>query len=258
MKRYPKYLFYATLLDGLQSWLSSNEIYQEYWGFSEDPAKSEDEFEKEQFQSIINRINRVPMAWEDSEAADRGTAFNEAVDCLIERRKSDKMELKSDKDTNMIVANYNKRDFFFPISLVREFAEYFKGASTQIYTEAILPTKYGDALLYGYIDELLPCSAHDIKTTGKYKVGKFRSNWQHIVYPFCLNANGNDIKDFEYNVAELNRTCSTFTEHYNYMPARDIPRLVLHVERLIEFVEANKHLITDLKIFNQHKNYVTN
>lgn len=253
MKR-PNYCFYATLLDGFQSWLSSSEVYQEYWGMSDDPSKSEEEFEKEQFQSLINRINRVPMKWEDSEAADKGTAFNEVVDCLIENRKSDRMELKSDKETGLITANYNKRTFIFPIPLIRELAEYFKGAMTQVYTEGRLNTKYGYVILYGFIDELLPMSVHDIKTTSKYKVGKYRNNWQHIVYPWCLRMEGNNISDFEYNVVTLNaNSYSTFKEYYRFDQFTDTDRLIAHVERFIEFIEANKHLITDTKIFNQHE-----
>lgn len=247
-----KYQFYATILDTFQGWLSSSEVYQDYWGFSEDPSKTEEDFEKEQFQSLIDRINRVPMKWEDSEAADKGTAFNEIVDCLIAGRKSDKMELRSNKETGIIQADYNKRQFIFPLSLCREFADYFNFATSQVYTEAVLPTKYGDVLLYGHIDELLPESCHDIKTTGKYKAGKFRNNWQHIVYPYCLNESGNHVFEFEYNVAMFSGkdSYSTFTEYYRYSPARDKARLIGICERLIEFLEANRNLITDKKIFN--------
>lgn len=254
MKGMIKYCFYATLLDSFQSWLSSNEIYQEYWGFSEDPKKTEDEFEKEQFQSLIDRINRIPMKWEDSEAADRGTAFNEAVDSVIMNHKSSRVELKSDRNTGIITACYNSRAFFFPISLIMEFANYFKGATCQVYTEAELMTKYGNVLLYGYIDELMPMVIHDIKTAGKYKVGKFRNNWQHVVYPFCLNRNGNLVTEFEYNVAVLGsgNNYSTFTEYYHYSHASHPVLLQSHVEQFIEFIELNKHLITDLKIFNKH------
>lgn len=247
-----KYQFYATLLDSFQSWLSSSEIYNDYWGFSEDPAKSEDEFEKQQMQSVIDRINRVPMKWEDSEAADKGTAFNEVVDCVMANCKSNKMILASNKETGIISALYNKRTFIFPLALVMEFAQYYKGGVSNVFTEAVLTTKYGDVLLYGYIDELMPASVHDIKTTSKYKAGKFRNNWQHIVYPYCLNQNGNEVNDFEYNVAVMgtNNHYSTFIELYSYKPERDIDRLRILVELLIEFVEINRDLITDKKIFN--------
>lgn len=251
-----KYRMYATILDSFQSYLSSDFIFQEYWGMSEDPSKTEEQFEQEQFQSLINRINRVPMKWEDSEAADKGTAFNEAVDCLIANRKSEKMVLKSNQDSNIITADYNKRTFIFSLSLVREFAQYYQGAISNVFIEGILPTKYGDVSLYGYIDELMPLTVHDIKTTGKYKAGKFRNNWQHVVYPFCLNQQGNPVTDFEYNVAVLGSgtAYSTFTEYYRYNPERDINRLQIVVESFIDFLELNRNLIIDTKIFN----YVTN
>ena len=37
-----------------------------------------------------------------------------------------------------------------------------------------LSTAYGNVLVYGVIDELMPASIHDIKTTGSYTVGKYR------------------------------------------------------------------------------------
>ncbi|MDR0385505.1 MAG: HNH endonuclease [Prevotellaceae bacterium] len=257
MKRRPEYLLYATLLDAYQGYIGSDVTYNEYWGFSENPPFSEDEFHEKQRKSLIDRINRVPIKWEDSEKADRGTAFNEIVDCIILNCKSEKMNITSDKNIGIIAADYNSRVFNFPISLCREFAEYYRGSMPQVHTEGILPTAHGDVLLYGYIDELLPSSAHDIKTTGKYFAGKFKNHWQHIVYPYCLCANGNSIYDFEYNIAVINEMKAgiryeTFTEYYNYVPEIDIPRLKNHVEGLIKFIENHRDSITDRKIFNQH------
>ena len=268
MNRQPKYRFYATLLDSFEGYLHSDLLWEEYWGKSENPSKTAEEFEAEQFQGLIDRINRVPF---DSEAADRGTAFNEIVDCMILGRKSEKMRIerieqyptinnpKVKREVTGVRATYNNRAFEFPIALCREFAEYFKGAVPQVLTKALLPTRYGEVQLYGYIDELMPLSVHDIKTTGKYSVGKFRHNWQHRVYPYCLIESGNPIFDFEYNVAALafSRTdgrllkAETFTEAYRFDPDRDIPALTEHCERLVEFLEANRHLITDTKIFGE-------
>ena len=273
MKKQPKYLIYATLLDSYSDYLHGDEIYQEYWGFSEDPPITEDEFIEKKRQDLIDRINRVPF---DSEAADKGTAFNEIVDYLITGKPSDIMlleriwanpetyfeENEGDKcGGNGVIAMkaiYNNRVFTFPISICKEFADYYKYAAQQVYTEAILPTKYGDVQLYGYIDELMPLSVHDIKTTGKYSAGKFKNHWQSVVYPYCLNENGNQVYDFEYNVLLINSRASgdtyeTFTEYYNYVPEVDIPRLTAHVESLIEFIEAHKDLISDKKIFNKHE-----
>lgn len=77
----PKFKFYATLLDAFTSYLKSDAIWERYWGFSENPPHTPEEFRQQQFQSLIDTINRVPF---DSEAADKGTAFNEVVDCMIE------------------------------------------------------------------------------------------------------------------------------------------------------------------------------
>jgi len=245
-----KYNIYATLLDAFQDYLDCSETYQEYWGFSDDPAKTEEEYEAEQFQSLIDRINRVPF---DSEAADRGTAFNEIVDCIIRKCNSKKCELSSDAETDTITAIYNNRTFIFPRKQTTDYAHRFSGALTQYYTEAIIPTKLGTVNLYGFIDELMPQSIHDIKTTSKYKAGKFRKHWQKIVYPYCLNTQGNRVFEFWYNVVLFNKSheFNTYDEFYAYVPERDDNKLMEHTEALIRFLESNRHLITDKKIFNQ-------
>jgi hypothetical protein len=282
MKQPLKYLCYATLLDSFQGYIHSDAIYAEYWGFSNEPPFSEDEFHEKQRLSLIDKINRVPMKWEDSEKADRGTVFNEIVDCMILGRNSKKMKIEKVYETRVygqvdncdaserwadvehtnkviaLKAEYNKRVFEFPIDICREFSDYFKGAIPQVRAEGILPTKYGDVMVYGDIDELMPTSVHDIKTTGKYSPGKFKSHWQHVVYPYCLCQAGNKVYDFEYNILTIHETkysksYETFTEYYNYVPEVDIPRLTAHVEGLIEFIESHRDLITDLKIFNKHE-----
>ncbi len=247
MMRQPKYKFYATLLDAFTGYLRSDVIWSRYWGFSQDPPYTQEEFQGKQFNSLIDTINRVPF---DSEAADKGTAFNEVVDCLIEHRKSDKVtveKIPSDDGTTVgLRATYNNRQFVFPVSLCREFANYYKGALTQQRVEAILPTCFGDILLYGYIDELMPMSVHDIKTTGSYFVGKFKDHWQHLVYPYCLLQNGSDVRLFEYNVTDFR---NTYTESYTFVPERDIPILTAHCEDFVRFLNDNRGLITDKKVF---------
>lgn len=246
-----KFKFYATLLDAFTSYLKSDAIWERYWGFSENPPHTPEEFKEQQFQSLIDTINRVSF---DSEAADKGTAFNEVIDCMIENRKSDKVQVERllsdmvDGRQNIVVlrTTYNNRQFDFPITICREFSNYYKGALTQQRVEAILPTCFGNVLLYGYIDELMPMSAHDIKTTGNYYVGKFKDHWQHIVYPYCLMQNGSDVRLFEYNITDFK---STYTESYTFVPRRDIPVLIEHCEDLIRFLNDNKNLITDKKIF---------
>lgn len=237
----PKFKFYATLLDAFSNYLRSDAIYERYWGFSENPPHTPEEFKEQQFQSLIDTINRVPF---DSEAADRGTCFNEIVDALIENRKPNGVEVER-VDGVLYRASYNERTFDFPIALCLEFANYYKGALTQQRVEAILPTCFGEVLVYGVIDELMPLSIHDIKTTGNYYVGKFKDHWQHIVYPYCLMRNGGDVRLFEYNITDFK---NTYTESYTFVPERDIPILTDHCEEFIRFLNDNRDLITDKKI----------
>lgn len=251
MNRPVRFKFYATLLDSFTNYLKSDAIWERYWGFSENPPHTPEEFRQKQFQSLIDTINRVPF---DSEAADKGTAFNEVIDCMIENRKSDKVHVErllSDMvdGRQSIVglrATYNNRQFDFPLSLCREFANYYKEALIQQRVEATLPTCFGNVLLYGYIDELMPMSVHDIKTTGSYYVGKFKDHWQHMVYPYCLMRNGSDVRLFEYNITDFSQT---YTESYIFVPERDIPILTGHCEEFIRFLNDNRTLITDRKIF---------
>lgn len=246
-----KFKFYVTLLDSFTSYLRSDAIWDRYWGFSENPPHTLEEFKEKQFQSLIDTINRVPF---DSEAADKGTAFNEVIDCMIENRKSETVlveRLLSDMMDGRqalvgLRATYNNHQFDFPISICREFANYYKGALSQQRVEAILHTCFGDVLVYGVIDELMPMSVHDIKTTGSYYVGKFKDHWQHIVYPYCLMQNGSDVRLFEYNITDFK---NTYTETYTFVPERDIPILVNHCEEFIRFLNDNRDLITDKKIF---------
>lgn len=252
-----RYQFYATLLDSFQSYLSSDGTWEKYWGSSTKPETlTPDEFCEKCRQDVIDRINRVPF---QSEAADQGTCFNEIVDCLILNKAvcREDMVLRSDRDRQILSADYRGHTYEFPMSICVEFANYYRGALPQVFCEGILPTKYGDVRLYGYIDELMPFGIHDIKTTGGYQVGNFRSHWQHHAYPFCLEQMGTRVNYFEYNICEIKRLQSglvktaSFTEFYPYLPDETRRMLTAHCEQFIEFIETNRDKITDKKIFNQ-------
>lgn len=264
--RKPEYNIYPSLLDAYTIYVRSDEVWDKYWGLSENPPHTPEEFREKQFFSLIDRINRVPIPWEDSEPADRGTALNEVVDCMVEGRNTERMEIRkvmekvqvskeSWRQTNKVAALevlYNKRAFKFDINLVRQLGEYFRGAVCQMRMEAELPTCFGPVILYGFADYVMPFSIHDLKSTGSYSVGKFRHNAQHLVYPYILTSNGGTANVFEYNVAELGKygKWATYTETYTYDPERDIPTLTRMVEDFIRFINDNRNIITDKKIFN--------
>lgn len=243
-----KYNFYATLLDAFRNYLECDITWEKYWGWSDNPQYSLDEYHEQQYRKMIDTLNRVPY---DSEAADRGTAFNEVVDCIIEHRKSDKITIEKLAEQPFLQVGYNKRTFLFPVELCREVAKYFAGAVTQQFVEGVLPTAFGGVRLYGFIDELSPYKIHDIKTTSSYNVGKYKKNFQHLVYPFALCCSGTDVRDFEYNVVEFgkNGKYTLYKENYTYVPERDIPILQGYCEELISFIEEHKKLITNSKLF---------
>ena len=253
-----KYLIYPSLLDSYQDFLSSEDTWLKYWGNSDSPSVTLEDFEKRQFQGLIDKINRVPMLWEESEKADRGTAFNMLIDCLIKGKKDEWLEIKTVENAGVYYYRlfYNERYFAFPKSICAQFYNYFKNAQSQVYCEAILPTKYGNVLLYGYIDELMPTSIHDIKVTGSYEAWKFKDKWQWVVYPYCINESGGNVTDFEYNILLItdNKHGSNYdikTEYYNYTENHKL-MLTAFVENFIEFIEHNKELITDKKLFNKN------
>ena len=260
------YQLYPSLIDAYTDYSKSEVIYNKYWGGAETPSLTLEEYEAKAFQDLIDKINRVPK---DLIKADIGTVFNELVDCLILGHKSTKIEVeKLHDDAGNVVslrANYNGRSFVYPLDFVRLFVDNYKGAIPQMFVEGVLPTRRGDVRLYGYLDELMPLSVHDIKTTGSYEVGKFKDHSQHLVYPYCLKQMGYTGVDlFSYDVAEISTNITkqtpeppevvvklkaTYSEEYLFTPERDIPILEGKVVEIIDFIEANRHLITNPKIF---------
>lgn len=250
-----KYNIYPSLLDKFQNYLNAEKKFNKYGEYS---GETIDEFCTRNENELIDAINRVPFT---SEAANRGTAFNELVDALImsEKYLSDDVSenyggVVEDKKAGACYCwNHDGTPYLFPVALVDEFVNYYAsmGAISQVYCEALINTSFGVVKLYGYIDELTPLCVHDIKTTKQYTRGKYSDHWQKYVYPYCLNECGNDVKQFEYNVTDFKQT---YTEEFNYNHERDTKVLRDHVERFIMFLELNKRRITDKKIFNYRNN----
>lgn len=279
--QHPEYKIYPSLLDAYMQYLRSDEVWEGYWAFSENPPHTPEEFRAMQWQTVIDRINRVPIPWEEREAADRGTALNEVVDCLVDGRPSQKCRVErvyateitgnagdmydasevsgdvrvTDRVTALDVT-YDGRTFRFDIALCRKLASSFAGSVTQSYAEAELQTDFGPVLLYGFPDYIRPFSVHDLKTTGRYAVGKYRHNSQHLVYPYILREKGCEVNLFEYDVAELGKRGEwhIYTETYAFDTSRDIPLLRHRVEDFIRFINENRGYITDKKIFNEKFN----
>lgn len=252
----PSYRFYATLLDGFQSYLDSDMLWEQFYGDSEDAPYSPEEFAAKQEKELIDRVNRAPFV---SEPASLGTAFNEIVDCIILRVPATREDciIASDKESNTINATIDGFDFKFDSDLCRKMADYFSDCIPQYRCSAEIDTKYGAVELYGNIDYCGYNKIYDLKTTKNYSAfGKFENHWQRYVYPYCLLKTGllTEVMEFEFTVCKLKSTqgvigADIYKEVYTHNNARAERLLRGMCERFIEWLEAHRAQITDKKIF---------
>lgn len=270
------YKIYPSLLNKFQDLLDYSIVAEEPWNKVSESAQSRGEYLDREVgdyiltpdemadkieQELLDSINRVPH--EPSEAADKGTAFNEIVDCLIEHRPSsrDDVTIRSVPfgTGKAVEAKINCFTFLFDAQFCKDTAQYFAGCIPQFLCEAVLHTRYGDVLLYGYADEIGPDVVYDIKTTKQYNFGKFVHGWQKDLYPYCLIESGQmeEVKEFEYTVYVWKGGTSRdpllhgdmYREVYTYNHSKATKRLTEMCERVIEWLERHRDQITDRKVF---------
>jgi len=210
-----KYNIYPTLLDGF------------YWykrGYN-----TLDEF--------IGRINRVktPMP----EAAKKGVEFEGVINMLLKANNHKSL---------MDVEYYQTENFVFKTEIVNRIASKLANAvKQQEYIEAIVETPVGGIKVYGFIDYSYPDMFVDLKTTGSYKKDKYKINNQHKCYPLLAQINGRPINKFNYLVTDFQQM---YIEPYNHTQSMT-DEFIFNLVEFTEFLEANRDLITDTKIFNK-------
>lgn len=263
----PEYRIYPSLLDKFQAYLDSGQEADSFYNTDQETGEQKltaDEIADLRERELLDTVNRVPR--EPSEAADKGTCFNEIVDRIIEHRKDGRedvsVETLRDSQPPCIKAEMDGFTFHFDIPLCCEVAAMFPGAVCQHLCKGMIETAYGTVELYGYADEVTMDKVYDIKTTSSYTFGKFERAWQKDVYPYCLVASGEmtEVKEFEYTVVKFRGgtarspliTGDIYREAYTYNHEATAVRLRQMLERFIEWLEANRHKITDKKIFNQN------
>ena len=277
-------------LDAFQSYLDAESNYEKFFGHSEEPSLTSDEYEEQKFKELIDRINRVPF---ESEAASRGSCLNEIIDCIIMHTKSTREDIAvktlvsfeklcADGAWDMIEnkptayhrwfesikrpciwARNGSYEFYFDIDFCKRIAEYFMDSLCQVYTEAPIETKYGRVLLYGYPDYVRGNMVYDLKTTSKYEFGKYGKYWQQHVYPYTLIMSGmmTDVLAFEFTAFALKGGVARspliygdmFPEVYVYNHERSTQMLRGICTQFAEFLETHRDLITDKKIFGGEK-----
>ncbi len=204
-KQQPQYKFYPSLLDAY-NWYASSE--------SEDAEKE-----------FIDKINRVKF---QSDAADKGTWFNELI------------------DTALVGGSRFGLNYLSGVAL--EVYELLEGSIAQQFTCTQIEVNGVCVELYGYIDYVKQDRVTDLKTTSNYDLGKYKDSMQLHFYPVSLIDNGCEINEFEFLVTDFKDVYSeTYAVDYNV----SLNALKQSCQQLINFLEAKRELITDKKIFGQ-------
>ena len=249
-----RYKLYPSLLDKYTEYVSSDNAWEAYWGHSEHPKYTPEQWHEQKYRDLIDRINRVPLTLT---AAYRGSAFEEVVNCIVQGRspKEGYIFEKIREWTGRISAvrvTYSGASFYFPLDICRRLAMRYAGAVCQNYVHGVLDTRYGGVELYGFTDYTLPFGIHDLKTCGWYERGAYADHAQHLAYPWCLGQMGSPVDYFQYDIVEFkDDEVSLFSERYEYNVTETVDELTSNVEDFILFLEDNKQFITDNKIFNQ-------
>lgn len=98
--------------------------------------------------------------------------------------------------------------------------------------------------IYGYIDVLGEGKAIDIKTTNSYAPGKYANNFQNL---YLLGLRNKGVNQLDYLVTDFNEV---YVESYNVRQFNFNPMLE-QIENFTRFLELNKSLISDRKIFGE-------
>lgn len=263
----PKYRISPSLLNSWTSLVNSDRDWESFYGDADEPSVSPEDFYAKREKELLDSINRVPFT---SEAASKGTALNELVDCIVDNRKPredmivERVYDPNAFDTyhqNLLVALRVELDlfcFFFDIDLVRKLADYFKGAICQYRCEAVMDTAFGPVILYGDADYIRQDIVYDLKSTSRYSAyGKYAEGWQKELYPWALTESGDvqGISGFEYTVVPLSGSNpikgEIKKEYYPYdhkSATRDLRQVL---EAFLPWVEEHRSLITYPRIFNE-------
>lgn len=115
-----------------------------------------------------------------------------------------------------------------------------KKFKTQVFTKFTVR----NVEIYGYIDVLGEGKAIDIKTTNSYELGKYADNFQNL---YLLGLRNKGVNQLDYLVTDFT---NVYVESYNVRQFNFNPMLD-KIENFTRFLELNKSLISDRKIFGE-------
>jgi hypothetical protein len=140
--------------------------------------------DKENQENLFKTIRKEPI--EITEAIQKGWEFEALVEKLA--------------TGGNIEVNLETEELEALFEIARE----CKGGAFQVSCDTTIKTAKGEFKLIGKIDVLKKKLIQDMKTTGRYEMGKFRSSVQHIIYmlstgiqqfDYLINCNGNFWKE---------------------------------------------------------------
>jgi hypothetical protein len=163
-------------------------------------------------QQLLDTINRVPAP--ATVAQERGSRFEDAV-----------IKGEDEERFNTDILEKFRRHLPRPI------------IETQVYCQY----EIDDVLFYGYVDLIGKYKAVDIKTTASYQHPRFTFNHQNL-YLHALKKRG--IRLMEYLITDFNEV---YVESYSL--THPIDKQLEEIRLFKQFLEENRELITDPKIF---------
>ena len=270
----PGYRITPSLLAKWTDLVNADRDWETYYGNADEPSVTPEEYYAKKEKELLDAINRVPFT---SEAASRGTALNELVDCIVDGRRQREdmivdriyrpvegvvMDEAAGGELIGLCATLDGFNFLFDVNLVRSLARYFKGAICQHRCEAVMDTPVGPVILYGDADYIVRDVVYDLKSTSKYTAyGKYAEGWQKELYPWALIESGEmeGISGFEYTIVPLSGgtasspliTGEIKKEFYAYDHSAAGTSLRNAVVPFIEWVERHRDLIVNKRIFNE-------
>lgn len=209
------YRIYPTLLDAF-NYYRAPVIY-----LKED--QSEEDVDAVQFNDLIDKINRVPYI--TTEPQQKGIDFENVINDMIDQKE--------------VVHAFNQ------VVVDRIYNELKECTTKQerMFTE--VSTSKGLVELYGVLDYTFGGYQVDLKTTKKYDFLKYKNNTQHKIYPLIAKNNGVPVNEFHYLVTDFK---DVFVETYTFNSVLE-SEAIANICDFIDFLEINRHLITDKKIF---------
>lgn len=172
------------------------------------------------WDELLDKINRTQI-YERSESAEKGVRFENLINSILDGEVIENTE-------------------FNPVIVDKIATKLCNNIGRQKYYEDVIETEKGKIKLYGFTDYEYPDLFVDLKTCTNYKPNKYYAYSQQKVYPLI----GHKIQ-LNYLITDFN---DVYVEKYPFTETMH-KQLIFEVNEFIEWLEVNRHKITDTKIF---------